>query len=427
MCGLHINERLVKLGEYHHLLVINRADIRLLDLSISDKILITDISKKQIDSILPMSGNERTERITYFDTYYGLLYVMKAENGELMIFHYRHREEPPNFFSGGKTSYSHSVEEIYKGTMKLSGKATGISGLLERNSYLETVLRVVVVDSEGVKFASVLVKKIFERMEEKRYYPPKAIESGVPAINPPVISKPTIVPDTEAVTRVPIDRLFGSETTIPAFFAPDTQPIVPSPSPPQVANEGSKGSEEDYEDIAEEEDEDVAKDTTMRIKEEVKKIPEAPAVSKAGYTVIKSSGIGIVTKKPVENISPPSFFPKTATVQMAPIPPVEMSIPIPMPVPVPVREEAKPPVKIETNEIGTGPAEQYKDAKQNIEELKSLVKGIIAEGVHTQFSSTIMPAIESSFKVTLKNSSIENVLRSRQLCEHGRDEILETI
>jgi len=100
---------------------------------------------------------------------------------------------------------------------------------------------------------------------------------------------------------------------------------------------------------------------------------------------------------------------------------------VPMPVPVPVREEAKPPVKIETNEIGTGPAEQYKDAKQNIEELKSLVKGIIAEGVHTQFSSTIMPAIESSFKVTLKNSSIENVLRSRQLCEHGRDEILETI
>eukprot|EP00826_Nyctotherus_ovalis_P030213 TRINITY_DN2402_c0_g2_i9.p1 TRINITY_DN2402_c0_g2~~TRINITY_DN2402_c0_g2_i9.p1 ORF type:complete len:627 (-),score=125.39 TRINITY_DN2402_c0_g2_i9:527-2407(-) len=150
MCGLHINERTIKMGEYNHLLMVSKARISLLDVSLEE-----NASLKQVYS-MPLVTDELNENLlSYFDIYYGLLYTLESNTGKLKIYQYKHNQG------------AHSFEEFYTKPIELDGKATGLSAIMEGFGRLGSNIRVVVADTQGVKFCRVSTSKALPRVDEK--------------------------------------------------------------------------------------------------------------------------------------------------------------------------------------------------------------------------------------------------------------------
>lgn len=150
MCGLHINERTIKMGEYNHLLMVSKASISLFDISLEE-----DVSLKQIYS-MPLATDELNENLlVYFDIYYGLLYTLESNTGKLKIYQCKHNQG------------AHSFEEFYTKLIELNGKATGLSAIMEGFGRLGSNIRVVVADAQGVKFCRVSTSKVLPRVDEK--------------------------------------------------------------------------------------------------------------------------------------------------------------------------------------------------------------------------------------------------------------------
>lgn len=148
VCGLYINERTIKMGEYNHLLMISKTNLTLLDVSLDDK-----ISLKEINSISLATSEDNESLLTHFDICYGLLYILEANTGKLSIYQYK-----PN---------THSFEEFYMKIIELTGKATGLSAVMEGFGRLGSNIRIIVADTQGVKFCRVSVNKVLPRVDEK--------------------------------------------------------------------------------------------------------------------------------------------------------------------------------------------------------------------------------------------------------------------
>jgi len=189
VCGLHINERTIKMGEYNHLLMISKGSLSLLDVSLEDTILLKEIYT------MPLIADESLT--VYFDIYYGLLYILEVNTGKLSVYQYKHNQN------------THSFEEFYTKVVELNGNATSVSAVMEGFGRLGSNIRIIVADTQGVKLCRVNVNKVLSRVDEK------------------ILNLEVFRPKTNSIPE-----------PVPNIPAPKFEPIVTESTAREIANVG---------------------------------------------------------------------------------------------------------------------------------------------------------------------------------------------
>lgn len=315
MCGRQYNGRLdmMIIKDNNHLLVVQKNETKLLNIAIKENLTANELSKIKFDG----SAN----LISYFDSFYGMLYVVHPKNGNLMIFINRSKKAE-NFEQNGE--YIHTVEYFYQEQLKFVGEINGISATIEGFDDYQTRLRIIISDSEGIKFGKLWINKYFFG-----YYPPreeKHLED--------IIQKFSENPKFEEIPQPP---------TLIADYKKEN-PIIPR-----------------------------LPESVDRIFEQVQRgqIFEKPKIA-------NDQSIPYPNEAPENHLAALGFIPE----EIKEIKKDEMKLSFP-----------KPPSK--TQDIGVNPMEDL--ARRN--EIYSLIKDTVNEGIHTQFTTVIMPIIENSFKV----------------------------
>jgi hypothetical protein len=378
-CGLHINERKIKLGEFHHLLVINQADIKLLDIGISDKIIITDITKKPVEFA---EAKSKAHDITYFDIHYGLLYKIKPDTGEVSIHHYKHRRDPLSI--DDKITYSHYVECLYRGQVKIFGTARGIAGTVEGYDKNVTRVRIIVSDDEGIKFCKLEIKQLFSSVQDETMFnimQRKELVAPVSAV-PEAKPEPTPAP---IMPPLPFDPAFIQKSQpINTLFS--VQPESP------VVNEQAKeeSSSEDYEDSEEKEEKE---DKEAKVVNEEAEVVERATRVKPDMKMEAMNDPLKVTSSELAKQSPKKTTQEHEHLKANVKPFVPKSI-----------SSLKKPAEAKPEGVIASDKPKVKKEKKgiNYEALQNTIRDEVTQDIRNQFSSTIMPMVEESFKVLLR-------------------------
>ncbi len=403
-CGLQVNERSVKTGEYNNLILVSKDKISLLDVILGDRLTIAEIAKASTAGEKKRSG----PIVPYFDLYCGLLYVLWGETGDLAIFEYKHCMEGLVGPEESRQRYTHDVALIYEGTLALRGQGVSISGLVEGCDRNGTRIRVIVSDSEGIKFAKVTVKQSFPRVDDRTLG--ITTRPRIPSIEEPTVPE-NAAKASPANVADPLAAL-GISKEAPASVPAPTQVLTAEPQQKQEpASLPANDNEEDYEDLKE-----AVEESKTEVKlEELMGMTLAPAVAVApteesrppieapNDVFAKLMGMAELPVQAPVSAPEPAFHPAQAYFELKQPP-----VPEPIqelarrPEPMAQAQTSEPREIVSTCEVGVG-SEQPPAEPESVdpETLRAAVKETVSEGIHSQFERAVIPAIESAFKVRL--------------------------